>query len=61
MLPHRLLDESEELYGVPPVAQWVKNLTAVALVAVVVQIQLPAQHSGLSTGIATAVKALAWI
>ena len=47
MLPHRLLDESEELYGVPPVAQWVKNLTAVALVAGEAQVWSSAWLSGL--------------
>ena len=33
--------------GVPTVAQWIKNLTAAAQVAVEAQVQSPAQHSGL--------------
>ena len=33
--------------GVPTVAQWVKNLSAVARVSVEVQVPSPAQYSGL--------------
>ena len=33
--------------GVPAAAQWVKNPTAAARVAVEVRVQSPAQHSGL--------------
>ena len=33
--------------GVPAMAQWVKNLTVEAQVAVEVQVQFPAWHSGL--------------
>ena len=44
------------LYGVPPVAQWVENLTAVAQVTADAWVQSLAQHRGLKDlGVAIAV------
>ena len=40
-------DTKTENSGVPTMAQWVKNLTAVAWVTVEVQVQSPAHCSGL--------------
>ena len=39
--------KEKKVLGVPAVVQWVKNLTAVAQVAVETQVQSPAQHCGL--------------
>ena len=50
---------------VPMVSRWVKNLTAVAAVAMEVRVQSPTRHSGLKeSSIATAVAyvaAMVWI
>ena len=43
----RLENDNKEIRGVPAVAQWVKNPTAVAGIIAEVQVQSLAQHSGL--------------
>ena len=51
----------KDIQEVPTVVQWVKNLTAVARVAVEVQVQSPAQGSGLKNPAMVQGAAAAWI
>ena len=45
--PQSPIPFQKQLWGVPAVVQWVKNLTAVAQVAAEVRVPSLAQHSGL--------------
>ena len=39
--------QASKIHGVPPVVQWIKNLTAVTWVTVEARVQSPAQCNGL--------------
>ena len=50
----------EYILGGPTVAQWIKNLTAVAQVTAEAQVQSPAWHSEFKDPAAAWIQSLAW-